>query len=150
VPITRATCPECRAVATSADGFTAGEVVTCPKCGTYFDVPAVKPAAAVPAKPLPAKPVMKKPAGEVEDVEVEDDRPRPKKKALRDDDEDYDDRPKKRKKTGYQEYKSSPVRFVVLGVLVVVMLVMAFFLYQKMQRDRENERSLVPVARVLA
>lgn len=166
MPLNRAACPECRAVATSEDGFTVGEVVTCPKCGTYFDVQAPPPPAApVPAKPVAAKPVVKRPVAEVEDVDIVDDepvkpvkkrrreddddydRPQMKKKRRREDDEDddYDDRPRKSKK-GYAAYKSSPVRFVILGVLVVVMLVMAFFLYQKMQRDRENSRHPLPPA----
>ena len=98
-------CPDCDARLKSDDGFTAGEEVECPKCETVFRVP--DPSARKKAKP-PA-------------VEDDDDMERPKKKK------------KKGKKSDDDEgsYASSPVRFVVLGVLVVTMLVMGYFLYRK-------------------
>jgi hypothetical protein len=65
---------------------------------------------------------------------------------MRDDEDDYDDRPRKKKRrrtddeeTGWQKYKRSPVRFAVLGVLVVGMLVLAYFLYQKLERQGRRD-----------
>ena len=141
MPISRAVCPECGAGLKCSDpaGFEVGEKIDCPKCQTRFAVRA-------PARPReeeedrPRKKVMK--AAAVDDDE-DDDRPR-KRKRPRDEDEE-DDRPRKKKRrrdddeqSGYQKYRTSPVRFIVLGVLVVVMLVLAFFLYQKWQREKET------------
>ncbi len=103
MPILIVLCPDCDARLKSDDGFTAGDEVECPKCETVFRVP--DPSARKKAKP-PA---------------VEDD--------------DEEERPKKKKKKGTKasegSYASSPVRFVILGVLVVTMLVMGYFLYRK-------------------
>lgn len=77
----------------------------------------------------------------------EDDRPQARRRRDRDEDDDFDDeddRPRRTRRrdddedepTGWQRYKRSPVRFALLGVLVVVMLVLAYFLYQKKQRER--------------
>jgi predicted Zn finger-like uncharacterized protein len=138
VPILRATCPECRAAVTSESGFSAGEVVTCPKCGTYFEATAPKAAAAIPAKPANKKSA---PDQEEDDMEY-DDRPQKKAKRRRDDDEEYDDdddRPRKgKKKAG--GYKTSPVRFVVLGILVATMLVLGVFLVLKMKKERDDAK----------
>ena len=102
MPILIVLCPDCDARLKSDDGFTAGEEVECPKCETVFRVP--DPSARKKAKPP----------------------------AVEDDDEE---RPKKKKKKGTKasegSYANSPVRFVILGVLVVTMLVMGYFLYRK-------------------
>lgn len=136
--IRRVECPECKAVLTSKNpaGFTVGQTLECPKCGTYFAVEASSP------PPVAARP---RPAAVVDDDDEEDDRPRKKVKvrAVVDDDEDEDDRPRKKKKKRASDdegggYKNSPVRFIVLGILVIVMLVLGFMLYQKREREREN------------
>jgi hypothetical protein len=53
------------------------------------------------------------------------------------------DKPKKKKKRpsddGERSYKSSPMRYAVLGVLVVVMVVLGVMLVQKNRKDRETE-----------
>ncbi len=126
MPILKATCPECGAKLSSPDGFDVGEEVECPKCETGFKVRAPKPAA-VPAKP-----------------KVVDDN---------DNDEDYEEpRPKKRKKKGSRRddndeksYKSSPLRFIILGVLVLVMLVGGFFLVRKIMAERAANAGHQPV-----
>ena len=137
--ILRVACPECGAGLKCPDpaGFAVGEKIECPKCETRFAVRA-------PARPRdddrpPKKKAVK--AAVVEDDE--DDRPRKKKR--RDDDDEDDDRPRRKKRprddderTGYQKYRTSPVRFIILGVLLLVMLVLAFFLYQKWQREKAN------------
>jgi hypothetical protein len=134
-------------------GFEVGEKIDCPKCETRFAVRA-------PARPReeetepPRKKAVKASAAE----DDEDDRPR-KKKRRRDDDEDDDDRPRKKKKrdrdederSGYQKYKSSPIRFIVLGVLVLIMLVLGFFLYLKWQKEKENaSRPFAPLSQFLS
>lgn len=113
--IPQAVCPDCSAKLSSKAGFTAGQKIKCPKCDTVFAVPAPK----------------KKPVVLDED---EDERPAPKKKAVIVDDEDEDERPRKKKKgkkAAEGGYANSPLRFVILGVLVVTMLVMGYFLYRK-------------------
>lgn len=125
-------CPECNAGLKSPTGFAVGQTVCCPKCETYFAVE--EPEGEEPKKaPAGAK-------GKATDA------PAAKKtlKATVADDDDDDDAPKKKKKKkvsydedeeGTRSYKNSPLRFVVLGVLVVVMLVMGYFLYDKRKKE---------------
>lgn len=117
MPIPQAVCPECDARLSSKTGFAAGQKIRCPRCEAVFAVPAPK-----------SKPV-------VLDKDDEDE-PRPvkkKKKPAVVEVDDDDERPRKKKGTKAAEgnYASSPLRFVILGVLVVVMLVMGYFLYRK-------------------
>ncbi len=147
-----ATCPECRTTlkSTRPAGFAAGEALECPKCGTYFAAEAASPAKPVAAKPVSAKPAAPARPRAVEvDDEDEDDRPRKKKAKARavvddEDDEDLDEPPRKRgnkskrRDDGGGSYRTSPLRFIILGILVVVMLVLAYFLYQKWQREKED------------
>ena len=159
MPILRAVCPGCGAGLKCTDpaGFAVGEAVTCPKCDTEFKVKAAAPVA---AKPVAAKPVAKKPqvidddeddrpkkkvvkATAADDDEDEDgDRPR-KKKRRDDDEEDADDRPRKKKKRKADRdeggsYKTSPVRFIILGVLVTIMLVLGVLLFLKWQSEKQG------------
>lgn len=122
--ILRVTCPECDAALTSKTGFTAGKEITCPKCDAEFEVPAPKVATA------------KKPAAVDDD---EEDRPQRRKRSREDDDDD-DDRPRRKKNKESGGYKNSPIRFVVLGVLVLVMIVLGGFLVLKLMKDRENAK----------
>lgn len=73
------------------------------------------------------------------------------------DDED-EDRPRKKahrrdtSPSGWSNYKKSPVRFIVLGLLLAVMMVMGYMLYLKKQREqKQNEKTsgLVPASHVL-
>ena len=131
MPILKATCPECGAKLSSPDGFDIGEELECPKCETEFKVRAPKPAA------VPAKPKV-----------VDDD----------DDDEDYEEpRPKKKKKKDFRgddddekSYKNSPLRFLVLGVLVLIMLVGGFFLVRKILAERAANAGTQPAGISLA
>ena len=134
-------CPECNAGLKSPTGFAVGQTVCCPKCETYFAVeePDEDAADAAPKKASAAT------RGQAKDA------PAAKKtlKATVADDEDEDeDAPKKKKKKkrpsydedeeGTRSYKTSPLRFVVLGVLVVVMLVLGYFLYDKRKKEKEE------------
>jgi uncharacterized Zn finger protein (UPF0148 family) len=126
VAITRIECPECGAGLKSPSGFKAGQSVACPKCETYFTVD--------------------EPADDEDEVE------RPKKKAVKaasardDDDEDVADQPRKNKKKKRRDddddeeksYKNSPLRYVVLGVLVVIMIVLGIMLILKKKNEREE------------
>jgi uncharacterized Zn finger protein (UPF0148 family) len=126
VALNRIQCPECGAGLKSASGFTAGESVECPKCETYFTVelpdededdvrPAKKKAKAVATRSH-------------DDDDDEDEKPRKKKKKKSSRDDDDDDR----------SYKNSPVRYVILGILVVVMVVLGIMLVMKMQREKAD------------
>ncbi len=134
--IAKTVCPECGAKISSPDGFDLGEMVECPKCETEFKVRAPKPAA-VPVKPAKPKVV----ADAADDEDYEDDEPKPKKKkqgSRRDSDD------------GEKSYKNSPLRFVILGVLVLVMLVGGFFLVKKILAERAAAAGLHPAGASLA
>ncbi len=132
-------CPECNAGLKSPTGFAVGQTVCCPKCETYFAVEEPEEAEGEEPKKAPAGT-----KGKRADAPAA-------KKTLKatvadDDDDDDDDAPKKQKKKkkvsydedeeGTQSYKNSPLRFVILGVLVVVMLVMGYFLYDKRKKEK--------------
>src|SRR5580692_9701406 len=144
--LNRIPCPECGAGLKSPSGFTVGQTVCCPKCETYF---AVEP-----------------PAEENEEAE-ENDSPRKAKtssnstkakaagkKPLKattlpddDQDDDDDDRPTKKKKKKKRDdddegrsYKSSPLRFAILGVLIIVALVLGYFLYDKEMKKNAADK----------
>lgn len=109
-------CPECSAGLKSPTGFKVGQNVRCPKCETYF---AIKEPDDESETDAPQKPVR----AAAYDGDDEDVGPRKKKMKRREDDDDE------------RSYKSSPLRYAVLGVLVVVMLVLGYMLYEK----RKNE-----------
>jgi len=132
MPLTRVVCPSCQAGLKSAAGFKPRQKLRCPKCQGIVTVPA--------------------PVVEVLDDEMEDKAPPPPKPSakssikkipvaanLEDDDEEQEDRPvrKKKKKKG-GSYKSSPIRFVILGVLFVVLGVMGYMLFLKKATDKET------------
>ncbi|MBP3960508.1 hypothetical protein J8F10_35230 [Gemmata sp. G18] len=128
-------CPECNAGLKSAAGFTVGQTVCCPKCETYFAVEEpeakfeeviTKPATGKSAGTTAGKKAVR--AAAVDDDDEEDEKPR-KKKRKRDDDDDEE---------GEHSYKNSPIRFVILGVLIVVMLVLAYFLYDKKRKENKD------------
>jgi hypothetical protein len=147
VSILRTVCPECKVSlkSTDPDGFTPGQALDCPKCGVTFAVEAL---AAKPARPRVLddedEPPRKKARPRMVDDEDEDDRPRGRRR--RDDgDEDDEDRPrKKRKKTEEGGYRTSPLRLIILGILVAIMLVLGFLLYQKWQREKEEAAATRP------
>jgi hypothetical protein len=105
VTLNRVVCPECGAGLKSPTGFAAGQTVCCPKCETYFTVGE----SADGQKPVGAA-------------------------AAADDDED--DRPRKRQKddTGWS-YKNSWLRYAVLGVLLCVLGVLGYMLYDKKMKE---------------
>jgi uncharacterized Zn finger protein (UPF0148 family) len=140
VALLKTRCPECNAPLKSSTGFTVGQTVCCPKCETYFAV--------------------EEPEKETDESE-EDEAPKkataksktndaPAKKPLKaaaadDDDDDNDEKPKKKKKNrAYDDdeepkrsYKNSPLRYAILGVLVVIMLVLGYMLIEKKKKERE-------------
>jgi uncharacterized Zn finger protein (UPF0148 family) len=126
VAILRVGCPECGAGLKSKTGFTPGETVCCPKCETYFAVeePDEDEEESKPAKGK--KPV----TAVVEDDDEEDEKPRKKKKKKRGDDEDEDEKE--------WSYKNSWLRYVVLGILVIVMCVLGYMLVLKKKREAED------------
>jgi hypothetical protein len=136
----RITCPECGAGLKSSAGFKPGQAITCPKCETAFEVEEPEPEPVRPAKKAaPPSAGFKKPAraavAAVEDDEDEDERPKKKKKKKKraaDEDEE-----------GWS-YKSSWIRFAVLGVLLVVLGVLGFLLYQKQQREKQDAAAPTP------
>ncbi len=128
--IMRIECPECGAGLKSPTGFAAGQSVACPKCETYFTVEA--PEADLPAKPKKAVKAVS--SRDDNDDDEEDEKPKKKKKKKsRDDDDDDDDDDGK-------SYKTSPMRFIVLGILVVIMVVLGIMLVmKKMDEKKQNE-----------
>ena len=56
---------------------------------------------------------------------------------------------KKRKSTGRGGYRTSPVRYLILGGLVVALIVVSVLLYLKWEREKKEQASAVPpIARV--
>ena len=126
--IMRIECPECGAGLKSPTGFAAGQSVACPKCETYFTVE--EPEEERPAK---SKKAVKAVSSRDDDDDEEDEKPRKKKKKSRDDDDDDDE-------GGGKSYKTSPLRFIVLGILVVIMAVLGIMLVvRKMDEKKQNE-----------
>ena len=134
-------CPECNAGLKSATGFTPGQTVCCPKCETYFAVeePAEdededEPKAKTKTgkgkeKDAPAKKAVKAAvADDADDEEEEDEKPKKKKKKRAADDDDE------------RSYKKSPIRFVILGILVLVLIGLGVMLYLKKQREATAEK----------
>lgn len=106
--IPRTSCPECNAGLKCTDpaGFAPGEPLECPKCGATL---AIEGAAAGPVAARPAT------------------RPR----LIEDDEDEADDRPRRRtaKKPASAGYVV--MRVAVLGVLLVILCVLGYLLYQK-------------------
>lgn len=124
----RIVCPECGAGLKSPTGFTVGHAVECPKCETTFSVEEPKED----ERPAKAKKPVKAAARGSRDDDFDDEeeeRPRKKKKKRRDDDDD--DR---------GGYKNSPLRYAVLGILIVVMVVLGIMLIMKKQKERDEAK----------
>jgi uncharacterized Zn finger protein (UPF0148 family) len=151
--LNRIPCPECGAGLKSASGFTVGQTVCCPKCETYFNVeepaednedaeekespkkvksttPSNKAKAAGGKKPVKAAAMSDDDDDDREDDEDYKPKKKKKKKKHRDDDDDDDEE---------RSYKNSPLRYAILGILVIVMLVGAFFLYKKYQKEHSDD-----------
>jgi hypothetical protein len=141
----RIPCPECGASLKSPTGFAAGQTVCCPKCEAYFAVeePAEESEATEEtnklkkAKPQPTKattagrkPLKAATLPDDDEDDEEEEQPKKKKKKKKRQDDDDDDKP---------SYKNSPLRFVVLAVLVVTMLVLGYFLYDKRAKERADK-----------
>jgi len=143
VALHRISCPECKTGLKSASGFTPGKTVLCPKCESYF--------------------VVEEPEGPTESEEPKrtarptggKDKTAPVKKTVKaavvTDDEEDDDRPKKKKKKKDDDepewsYRNSPLRYAVLGVLLVIMGVLGYLLYEKKRREAEDTADNKPDA----
>ena len=132
--ILKTRCPECNAGLKSPTGFAAGQTVACPKCETSFtvDAPAYEE---VDEQPAPSKKPVKAVASRVDDDDDDDDeKPRKKKKKKSRDDEDDEE-------GGGKSYKNSPLRFIVLGVLVLIMLGLGIALVMKKLGEREEAKA---------
>ncbi|MFM8273780.1 MAG: hypothetical protein ACKODX_15825 [Gemmata sp.] len=135
MPLLKLKCPECMAGLKSATGFQVGQTVCCPKCETYFPVEA---------------PEDEEGTGDPDETKVSKAKPAaPAKKTMKaavvDDDEDEKPKKKKKKRTPEADeggsYKNSPVRFIILGVLVLVMLGLGAALYLKKRNEAAAERA---------
>lgn len=123
--LTRIVCPECGAGLKSGSGFSVGETVSCPKCESAFVVEDPDD------EDRPAKKPVRAAASRAADDEDEDEKPRKRRRREDDDDDEYGGG-----KT--RSYKNSPLRYAILGVLVVVMIVLGVMLYQKKKKEREE------------
>ena len=129
----RIECPECGAGLKSPTGFAAGQTVSCPKCETSFTVEA--PAyEEVDEEAAPSKKPVKAVASRVDVDDDDDEKPRKKKKKKSRDDEDDEE-------GGGKSYKNSPLRFIVLGVLVLIMIGLGIALYMKKMGEREEAKA---------
>ena len=124
--IQRITCPECGAGLKSADGFAVGQEVECPKCATEFQVEQPVAAKTTALAPSKTKSLSKKTSKLAAGDDDEDDRPKKKKKKKSAADEDE------------WSYKTSWIRYAVLGVLLVVMAVLGYMLYDKRKKAKED------------
>ena len=120
--LVRTTCPECSAGLKSESGFITGETVCCPNCETFFTVGGVTASGT------------KQPARtRANDAGEEDYLPkRTNQKKFEDEDDDGANGNSRR------SYKNSPLRFAILGMLIVTMLVMGYFLYEKKMNERRD------------
>lgn len=134
--ITRVECPSCGAVlrSTSPQGFVPSTPVSCPKCKQWFAATAPAPPSSSPSRRV-----------RDEDGPPSRKRTRPRRD---DDDDDYDDRPRKKSRKGkkkktkdvVESYKMSPVRAIVIAVLIAVLGIMAFMLKKKWDKDAETAK----------
>ena len=132
--IMRIECPECGAGLKSPTGFKPGQSVACPKCETYFTVEEPEEDEDRPAKKKAVKAV----ASRTDDDDDDDDeKPRKKKKKKRRDDDDDDDDEGSKK-----SYATSPLRFIVLGILVVIMVVLGIMLIMKKRDEKDNANAV--------
>jgi hypothetical protein len=155
--IHRVECPECGAGLKSAAGFKAGQTIACPKCETYFQAPAQKeeeaPSAAK-TTPLARTKSLKpdaRPTAKTAPLESESKKLSKTTKivAAAADEDDEEDRPKKKKRKKKRKgddeeewsYSKSWVRVAVLGVLLIILGVLGYLLYQKNQREKEADKS---------
>ena len=132
--IQRITCPECGAGLKSADGFAVGQEVECPKCATEFQVEQPVAAKTTALAPSKTKSLSKKTSKLAAGDDDEDDRPKKKKKKKSAADEDE------------WSYKTSWIRYAVLGVLLVVMAVLGYMLYDKRKKAKEDAAGPAPDA----
>jgi hypothetical protein len=161
VPINRVVCPECGAGLKSAAGFKVGQTIACPKCETYFQVPAAEedePPSAARTTPLSKTKSLKpgaKPTARTAPLETEKQKTGKTTKVLAakakgDEDDEDEDRPKKKKKgkkkrrddeeDGFK-YSKSWIRVAVLGVLLIVLGVLSYMLYAKKQKEKEDNKT---------
>ena len=124
----RIVCPECGAGLKSSAGFSVGEAVECPKCETNFSVE--EPEVEAPAKAKKPGKAVARGRNRDDDDDDDDDRPRKKKKQRRDDDDE-------------RGYKNSPLRFIILGVLIIVMVVLGIMLIMKKQKEKEDAKDVI-------
>lgn len=108
--ILKVVCPGCAKIlkASDPDGFAPDAKIKCPHCQQRFTA-------------NEGKVVSHKAQVADDSDEDEEDEPREKKPKKK----------KKRQKSGGGSYKTSPVRFAILGVLVIVLGILGYMLYLK-------------------
>lgn len=160
------TCPKCRSSMKSKAGIEAGKLIGCPKCQHKFKVAAPVDEADIvedfetedppPRKKAPPPPKAR--ANPVRRDDDDDERPSKSKKAARrrdDDDDDEEDAPRPRKKrkrarddeemSAYGKLKSNVlVRVITLGVLLTILAVLGYMLYEKRMAEKEANNAPVP------
>jgi DNA-directed RNA polymerase subunit M/transcription elongation factor TFIIS len=131
----RITCPECGAgLRSPGDGFAVGQVVQCPKCESQFEVEQPVAARTTALSPAKTRALSKKTGRLSPDDEDEPPRKKKKKKKQAGDEDDW-------------SYKNSWIRYAVLGALLVILAVLAYFLYLKKKKERDdNAAAPVPAA----
>jgi hypothetical protein len=158
-------CPKCEATLRSQAGIPVGQPVSCPKCKHKFTVEAAEEPDVIddadvvddadveerPARRKGPAPARRRAARDDE----EDDEPRPRKKKpakgirARDDEDDSDDRPRKKKKGRRRDEephslywrlrRNVAVRVITLVILLGILAVLAYLLYEKKRAERELE-----------
>jgi Zn-finger nucleic acid-binding protein len=141
--LNRIPCPECGAALKSPSGFTVGHTVCCPKCETYFVVEepdvegeateeinklAKKKSAPIAAEPPRKKPTKVSSRRENDEDDEQESRPKKKKKKRRSDDDEAE-----------HSYRNSPLRYAILTILIIIMLVGAYFLVQKYRKENNED-----------
>jgi len=138
------TCPKCGASLTSKTGVPEGRQLNCPKCQSRFTAEAPPVEAEVVEDEVDEAPRQPKKRPSTE-RRTRDAKPRTARgKQPVEDDEEPEERPRRRKKKRepekgtYQKLKGNVwVRVVTLTVLLSIMAVLGYMLYQKIQRDNE-------------
>ena len=137
------TCPKCGASLTSKAGVPEGRQLNCPKCQNRFAAEA-PPVEAEIVDEVDEAALRRKTSSSTERRNRQDEARTPCRRRPLDDDEEPEERPHKRKKKReqekgtYQKLKGNIwVRVVTLTVLLSIMAVLGYMLYQKIQRDND-------------
>lgn len=154
MPLMKISCPECNAnlKTTNPNGFKVGVVMGCPKCEATFNVSAEE-------KPKPKNKIVVVDDDEedVDDDENVDDQDgdgdgvkvESNKKNSKSDKQINSKNIKGKKKSksksdkdGKKGYRNSPIRYIVLGLLLLTMIVMGVFLLLKWKNQADADKAI--------